>query len=92
MTSNLPENGKRDPLKKGSAEFAGGEFGRYAGLGAQFALVICLLAFAGYALDDRLGTLPLFLILGVLAGFVGGTISIVKKVPPPRGGSRRQDP
>jgi F0F1-type ATP synthase assembly protein I len=89
MTSNLPKNGKREPLNEGSAEFAGGDFGRYAGLGLQFALVICLLTFAGYALDEKLGTLPLFLIVGVLAGFVGGLISIVKKVPPPSGSRRK---
>lgn len=66
------------------------ELGRYAGLGLQLGASITVLALLGYWLDGRLGTLPLFLIVGVLAGFVGGTIAIVRKVPPV--GGRRSDP
>ncbi|MCP3917086.1 MAG: AtpZ/AtpI family protein [bacterium] len=62
------------------------ELGRYAGLGLQLGASITVLALGGYWLDGRLGTLPLFLLLGVFAGFVGGTIAIIRKVPPPTGG------
>lgn len=63
------------------------ELGRYAGLGVQFAASVLLLTFGGYWLDEWLGTLPLFMVLGVLLGAVGGTVAIVKQVPPPSGGS-----
>lgn len=49
-------------------------------MGIQLAASICVLAFAGYWLDRWLGTLPLFLVVGVFAGFLGGTYSIVKRV------------
>lgn len=58
------------------------ELGRLAGMGMQFALTILVLAFGGHWLDQRLGTLPLFLIVGVSLGFVGGTISMVKRTSP----------
>ena len=67
------------------------EWGRYAGLGLQFAASVLVLALGGYWLDRRMGTLPLFLIVGVLLGFIGGTVAIVKQVPPPTG-SRSRDP
>jgi len=60
----------------------GKEFGRLSGIGMQFALTIVVMAFVGHWLDQRLGTLPLFLILGVLLGFIGGTISMIKRVSP----------
>ncbi len=61
------------------------DLARYAGLGAQFAATLAVLTLGGYWLDGRLGTLPLFLLIGVLLGSVGGTIAIVKKVPPAGG-------
>ena len=56
------------------------DLGRFAGLGVTLAVTLCVFAWGGYALDQRLGTLPLFLLLGVAAGFLGGTISMVRKV------------
>ena len=53
---------------------------RLAGMGVQFAAVICVFALGGYWLDRWLGSLPVFLIVGVLVGFLGGTFSMVKKV------------
>lgn len=55
-------------------------YGRLAGLGVQFGVAVTLFALAGHWLDGRLGTRPLFLIVGVLLGFAGGTISLVKAV------------
>lgn len=63
-------------------------YGRYAGLGMQFAATIGLFAWAGWWLDGKLGTRPIVLIVGVLLGFLGGLVSLVHKVPPPRGRSR----
>ncbi len=51
----------------------------------QFGAVITLFALAGHWLDGRLGTSPLLLILGVLTGFFGGTVSLVKAVNRGRG-------
>ena len=78
-----PERGTSRELRARDLAVEGKEFGRLAGLGMQFALTILVLAFGGYWLDQRVGTLPLFLIVGVLLGFVGGTVSMVKKVSPP---------
>ena len=59
-------------------------YGRSAGLGAQFGAVIIVFSLVGNWLDEQLGTRPLLLILGVLLGFAGGTISIVRAVSPGR--------
>ena len=67
----------------------GSDFARYAGLGVQFGVTVVVLALAGYWLDRRVGTLPLFLLLGVFLGFLGATISLVRHVPPARGRPRR---
>jgi F0F1-type ATP synthase assembly protein I len=68
----------------GQADLAS-DYARYGSLGMQFAATICLLVLGGYWLDEKLGTRPWFTALGALSGCVGGTISLVKKVPPPRG-------
>ncbi len=56
------------------------DLGRYSGLGLTLAVTICVFTWAGYALDQKLGTLPLFLLLGVFVGAGGGTLSIIRKV------------
>ena len=73
---------------QGESEPQGSDLGRYAGLGLQFTATVGLLALAGYWLDGKLGTLPLFLLLGVLLGFLGAMVSIVRQVPPIRGRRR----
>lgn len=45
------------------------KLGTYAGVGLQFALAIILFLFAGSWADRKLGTSPVFLLVGV---FVGG--------------------
>jgi ATP synthase protein I len=37
----------------------------------------------GYWLDRRVGTLPLFLILGVVLGFITATFSLLRLTKPP---------
>ena len=50
-----------------------------AGVGLQFGLTICLFAYVGLKLDQKFDTSPWILVAGVLLGFVGGTISLLKK-------------
>ncbi len=51
-----------------------------AGVGLQFAVSILLFVFAGQWLDRRLGTGPLFLILGVFLGAGGSFYSMYRKL------------
>lgn len=40
-----------------------------AGLGIQFAVIMCIGSFGGYYLDKKLGTLPLFILAGSALAF-----------------------
>jgi F0F1-type ATP synthase assembly protein I len=59
-------------------------YARYASLGLQFAATLALFMWLGWWVDEKLHTSPVFLLVGVLLGFVGSLVSIVSKVPPPR--------
>lgn len=52
----------------------------FAGIGVQLALAIVLFLFVGQWLDRRLGTAPVFLIIGVFAGAAGGFYSMYRKL------------
>ena len=54
---------------------------RYSGLGASYAATLGVFGYAGYWLDQRLGSSPWLLILGVFLGFALGTYSLAKKLP-----------
>ncbi|TCD48169.1 AtpZ/AtpI family protein [Chlorobium sp. N1] len=43
----------------------------YLGIGLQIAVSFALFVLLGYWVDQQLGTLPLFLLLGVLLGMAG---------------------
>jgi len=62
----------------------GAELARLSGMGLTFAATLGVFAYGGYWLDRWLGTLPLFLISGVLLGFLGATYSMARKVYPDR--------
>ncbi|WP_273843290.1 AtpZ/AtpI family protein [Rubrobacter calidifluminis] len=49
----------------------GGNYARYIGIGFAFVAVIAALAAGGFFVDGLVGTLPLFTILGLVAGFAG---------------------
>ena len=57
-----------------------GSLARYAGVGIQFAAAIILFLFAGQWLDRRLGTSPVFLILGVFIGAGAAFYSMYQKL------------
>ena len=64
--------GYRGHVKADASEFAG--------LGIAMGLSIAFFAIAGDWLDDRLGTQPLFVLLGVFLGFGGGFYSLYWRV------------
>lgn len=51
---------------------------RYVGLGLTFALAILLFFFLGYRLDRRLGTLPIFSVIGAFLGGIGGFLHLYR--------------
>ena len=63
-------------LDRGGSAY--GAAGKYAGLGLQFAASILVFLFAGQWLDGKLGTKPLFLIVGVFVGAGAAFYSIYK--------------
>lgn len=72
--SNRPEPEKTEEnIGRRYAKAAGSEF---ASLGIAMGVSIALLAVGGNWLDNRLGTAPLFVLLGVFAGFAGGCYSM----------------
>lgn len=54
--------------------------GDFAGVGVQFAVAILLFLFLGKWADARLGTAPVFLILGTFVGAASGFYSMYRKV------------
>jgi len=78
-----PNPSSRSPHDEGLA--------KYAGLGFQFAATLLAFGALGYWLDGKAGTRPWLMIAGFLLGGVGATVSLIKKVPPPRGGSASRD-
>jgi F0F1-type ATP synthase assembly protein I len=52
----------------------------FAGVGLQFAISIVLFLFLGQWADRKLGTSPLFLLLGVFIGGGGAFYSMYRKV------------
>jgi hypothetical protein len=51
---------------------ASGNYARFAGLGITLLLIFGFPTVVGFFLDGLAGTLPLFLLIGLAAGFVGG--------------------
>jgi hypothetical protein len=72
-----------DPRNRGDAS-GGGPSGvppsELAGLGLALGLTIAVFALGGNWLDDRLGTSPLFVLLGVFLGFGGGFWSMYSRL------------
>lgn len=49
---------------------SGGNYARYFHVGFAFMFIIAVFTAGGYLLDWLVGTLPLFLLVGMLIGFV----------------------
>ena len=77
-----------DPTGRDERRTSGAERGRqndnsamkYAGVGLQFAISILLFLYAGQWLDRRLGSSPLFLVLGVFVGGGGAFYSMYRRL------------
>ena len=50
----------------------GGGYARAIGIGFTLVVVLALLSGLGFLVDRLLGTMPLFLLVGLFAGFAGG--------------------
>ena len=59
--------------------------GAHISAGVQFAATIVFCLFAGWWLDERWSTMPLFLVSGMIFGAVGGFYHLYKTLtaPPP---------
>ena len=57
---------------------ASGNYARFAGLGMTLLLIFSLPTVVGYFLDRLAGTLPLFLLIGLALGFVGGMFYVYR--------------
>ena len=72
-------HGRPDPTPAASPG-GRGTAGKYAGIGIQFAASIVLFLYAGQWVDRRLGTKPIFLIVGVFVGATAAFYSIYKRL------------
>lgn len=57
-----------------------GGVGKYAGFGVQFAIAVLLFLYAGNWIDQKVGTSPLFLVLGVFVGAGASFYSIYQRL------------
>ncbi|HSG46770.1 MAG TPA: AtpZ/AtpI family protein [Longimicrobiales bacterium] len=75
----MPEKYDRnDERKAGPSAWAAS--GKYAGLGLQLAAAIGLFLWLGWLADHRLGTTPLFTIVGAFVGAGGGFYSLYRQL------------
>ena len=59
---------------------AGGNYARFFVVGFTFILILGVLTAVGFFVDKLLGTLPLFLLVGLVIGFVGGLYYLYRAV------------
>lgn len=73
-----------------STDFRGrdlnGNYTRFAGLGFTFMILIGVFTLGGYGLDRLLGTVPLFVLLGMVVGFAGALYYLFIKIKELGGG------
>ncbi|WP_119068325.1 AtpZ/AtpI family protein [Rubrobacter indicoceani] len=63
-----------------------GRYTRFAGIGFTFVVLIGLFTAGGYALDRLIGTMPLFLLLGMVGGFAASLYYLFVKLKELGGG------
>ena len=64
----------------------GGNYARFFGVGFAFILTLGVLTAGGFVVDRLLGTLPLFLIVGLGLGFAGGLYYVYRALKTLGGG------
>ncbi len=64
----------------------GSSYARFFGLGFAFITTLGVLTVAGYFLDRALGTIPLFLLIGLAVGFAGGLYYVYRALKTLDGG------
>lgn len=70
-----------DPVERlRGARTSDGGAGKYAGFGVQFAIAVLLFLYAGNWVDQKLGSSPLFLVLGVFVGAGASFYSIYQRL------------
>ena len=75
----------RPPSNEDRAE-ARARLGTYVTTGLAFGAVMLVFTGAGYWLDGRLGTLPVFTVAGAVLGCAGGFLHLVRTLTAVRGG------
>lgn len=83
------ERDERDELE-GRSLIA--EVGEYTGFGLTWALSVLLFLLAGWWLDRRIGTEPLFMIVGAFVGASAGFYSLYRHVMKLGSGGERDEP
>ena len=56
------------------------DYARFLGIGIVFLLILSILGAIGLFVDNLLGTVPLFLLLGVATGFAGGLYYLYRAI------------
>lgn len=91
MTPSSPSSRGPDDEQGQSTPSLTSELGRYGGHGLTLALSTALFGWLGVLADDRLGTEPLFVLLGVFVGFGAGFYSMYSKLVAGQGASGQAD-
>lgn len=63
-----------------------GDYTRFAGLGFTFVALIGAFTLGGYGLDRLAGTMPLFVLLGIVVGFAAALLYLFVKLKELGGG------
>lgn len=82
MTPSSPSSRGSDDEQGQSTSSLTSDMGRYGGHGLTIALSTALFGWLGVQADDRLGTEPLFVLLGVFVGFGAGFYSMYRDIAP----------
>jgi F0F1-type ATP synthase assembly protein I len=61
---------------------AQGHSARGLSAGLTFAVVVALFTWGGLWIDDQVGTRPLFVLVGVFLGLIGGTLHMLRVLAP----------
>lgn len=77
-----PSKPNRAEGKNGGPDSAVSQLARVSGHGLTLAVSTVLFLFGGLWVDGRLGTTPLFTIVGALTGALGGILSLLRHMLP----------